>query len=171
MALGLAVALPVRAEEAAPLATLHLAADHGTFLVKVSKLEEAKSSGEKVLIKCIEECRQPVSYEEIVDGNILGVFELLDIGDIIFSTWADGDDYVVRVYKIGSASVTKIFDEHTVLPPDFINVASPGLIVRTSEFDQRAKTKDMPIFTEWRWDGASFNKLPQKSGKPKIKSQ
>lgn len=156
------------AAESVSLATLRVHRGYGTFFVQVSDSGD-HTLHRKIRIECVEKCRQPVFFEEKLVDPVLGVFTLSDRDDIIFSIWASGTAYVVRAYKIGPTSAVKVFEEYSKWYPYFIGSSSPGVVIRTFLYDERADpTREEPKPRDWRWDGVAFTRIPAKAGNPLL---
>jgi hypothetical protein len=144
------------------MATLRLHRDDGIFLVKVFDTDTV-APGPRIRIECVEKCRHPVFFEDNTADPTMGIFALSGKEGIIFTLWGTGSALVVRVYKIGPVSVSRVFEGYTKWYPYFIGSSAPAFVIRTFLYDQRADIhKDQPKIYDWRWDGSSFSRIPVK---------
>jgi len=133
----------------APVALLRVDAEQSSFTVKVA---EDRAGGYQIAIDCIEGCTEATHYREITGDTPLGLFSE-DRGDLIFSIWATGSVYRVRVWSVSKGAVRKVAELSSRGRPDFLTAADGELLVQTYEADSGVAP---PHRVGWKFEGGRF---------------
>jgi hypothetical protein len=125
----LAAFFAIGAVQSAPVASLRVDANQATFLVTI---EEDHSHGYQVQIKCVAKCSRQIIYRESIGDSPMGLF--CNDNGLIFSSWAGGSAYRVRVWRVTDHEIKKIGELASWhRPPEFMTDRFGRPVVRTYE--------------------------------------
>lgn len=96
-------ALALGAVQPTPVALLRVDAEQASFLATV---EGDLAEGYKIQIKCVAKCYHPISYSETIGDSPMGLFA--DENGLLYSKWAGGSAYRVRVWRVTDNGVRKV---------------------------------------------------------------
>jgi hypothetical protein len=89
---------------------------------------EDRNSGYRLEVDCVERCAQAMHFALPVGDTPMGLIDL-DRDGLVYSVWGTGCCYMVRVWKITSAGVTKVLETGSRGLPSL--VTNPRLAVIT----------------------------------------
>ncbi|MCR5877738.1 hypothetical protein [Phenylobacterium sp. J367] len=88
----------------------------------------------------------------------LGLFQLMDGDDLVYSTWASGSAYRVRVWSVRGGHLAQVLEASTRDRPEFVTGRDGAPEVRTTEADGGTQPRRTVV---WRYDGAAFQRIEQ----------
>src|SRR4051794_23434382 len=86
------------------------------------------STGYRLKVDCVSRCARPIHFAAPVGDTPMGLVDL-DRSGLIYSVWGTGCCYVVRVWKITPAGVSRVLETGSRSVPSVIT--EPGLTVVT----------------------------------------
>ena len=105
---------------------------------------------------------KPLHYAEEISDTPLGLFKRSDWDNLIYSTWAGGSAYRVRVWSVTDDGVQSLFEESSRGMPGFITDKSGRQIIRTYERPHDAVGRDTSLNSQvvlWRLENGHFVRL------------
>src|SRR5438045_4015131 len=70
---------------------------------------EDRRVGYRLTVDCINSCARPLHYSTSIGDSPLGLLDL-DRDGLVYSVWGTGCCYIVRVWKVTSHGVAKVFE-------------------------------------------------------------
>jgi hypothetical protein len=112
-------------------ASVWLDADQAQLLAKV----EDGPRGYRLIVDCVRGCIPRTRYVQDVSDSPISLFRLWDGDDLLFSVWAGGSAYRVRVWKVSRGAVVELLEASSRGRPDISSAVDGAPTVRTYEAD------------------------------------
>lgn len=111
--------------------------------------------GYRAIIDCVRHCPAQIRYSQDIGETPLGLFKRWDGDDLVYSTWAGGSAYRVRVWAVTSHGVSQVLDVASRARPDFLATKDGVSVVRTYEADSGVQP---PTPVTWRYQSGRFSR-------------
>ncbi len=131
-----------------------LAVDDAEFSVQVESAPEPV--GHRLSIVCARGCPTPVSLVEPHGEVPLTLLRRWDGGPLLYTLWASGSAYRVKVYALSAKAVASVLDVASLARPDFQSDARGDELVRTTERRTERSPPGEVRRVTWAWTGAKF---------------
>eukprot|EP01035_Chromulina_nebulosa_P012463 gene12463-16614_t len=89
--------------------------------------------GYRWVADCLRGCGKGMRYSQDISDTPISLFRLWDGDDLIYSVWAGGSAYRVRVWKVGVTGVAKLLKASSASRPEFLTMSGGEQAVRTRE--------------------------------------
>ncbi|WP_448662249.1 hypothetical protein ACG3SL_16470 [Sphingomonas sp. CJ20] len=139
-------AMPARAQT---VASLRIHADASTYFANV---DTDPSVGYRLAIACIDACSSSAAYREDIGDVPMGLF-VRDQDGLLFSLWAGGSAYRVRIWRITDAGIRQVAELSSRGRPEFLDDPQGRPIIHT--FDAESGTGPRSVI-RWTYDGKAF---------------
>jgi hypothetical protein len=120
--------LVVLAAAAQALAAASMRVGFGADSEALVQVVDDRTTGYRFKVDCVSQCARPLHYAVPIGDSPMGLINLEGDG-LVYSIWGTGCCYMVRVWKVTSAGVAKIFEAGSRGIPSLIT--SPRLTVIT----------------------------------------
>ena len=120
-------------------------------------------TGYRLVADCLCGCSPAHRYAQDIADTPISLFRLSDNDDLVYSIWAGGSAYRVRVWKVGPDIVAQVLEASTRERPDFLTDSSGAVVVRTFEADA-AVTPSRAV--RWIYDGKAFSRFAEAPASP-----
>ena len=125
----------------------------------IATIETApEPTGHVVQIRCLSGCGDAKVFTDDEGDIPLSLFRLSDAGPLIYSIWATGSAYRIKVYDAGREPVRQVLDAASLGGPDLVTDAKGREVVRTSERRDGAGPRSPLLHVDWTWNGRSFTR-------------
>ena len=114
--------------------------------------------GHRLRIACRSGCAEPVAFVEDEGDPPLSLFRRWDGGPLLYSLWATGSAYHVKVFALGTSGVRTVLDAYSLSRPDFTSLAGGVEAVRTTERRTERSTRDDQRTVTYAWEGGRFER-------------
>lgn len=111
--------------------------------------------GYRAVIDCLNHCPVSIRYLQDIGDTPLGLFRRWDGDDLVYSIWAGGSAYRVRVWAVTSHGVSQVLDVASRGRPDFLSARDGESLVRTYEADGGAQPERI---VTWRYRSGRFSR-------------
>lgn len=112
-------------------------------------------NGYRAIIDCVRHCPVQIRYSQDVGETPLGLFKPWDGDDLVYSTWAGGSAYWVRVWAVTSHGISQVLEVASRARPDFLATKDGVSVVRTYEADSGLQPL-RPV--TWRYQSGRFSR-------------
>lgn len=121
---------------------------------------EDAPKGYRFIVDCVRGCIPPMRYVQDIGDAPISLFRPWDGDDLVYSIWAGGSAYRVRVWKVSLGGVSQVLDASSRGRPDILSAADGTPVVRTYEAESGVGPRS-PV--AWEYRGGVFIKDPQES--------
>lgn len=136
-------------------ASLWVNADQANLLVQI----QDGPRGYRFIVECVRGCIPPTQYTQMIGDAPISLFRTWDGDDLVYSVWAGGSAYRVRVWRVTRARVTQVLEASSRARPDFMTSTDGSPEVRTYEADGGV---DIPSPVVWEYHGGTFSRASGK---------
>jgi hypothetical protein len=120
------------------------------------QIVDDRNSGYRFNVDCVSRCVRPLHYSMPIGDSPLGLLDL-DRDGLIYSVWGTGCCYVVRVWKVTSSGVSKLFETGSRGVPSLITSPHLAIITYMRPTDaRRRETSTSPRPMRWTYSGGRF---------------
>ncbi len=161
LAFACLAAIPVQAEPERTVEALRVTPDGRTAIE--FRVAEAPDLRRWLTIACVAGCARPIHVREEINDPPLGLLSL-DGSELVYSLWATGCCYVVRVWRVTPTNVEMIFEKGSRGVPSvrtFPDVSIETYMRPTDERGRDVSTKLERI--AWAYEAGKFVQIPRTS--------
>jgi len=115
--------------------------------------------GYRFVVDCVRGCIPAMRYTQGVEDYPISLFRTWDGDDLVYSVWAGGSAYRVRVWRVTRTGVTQVLEASSRGRPDFMSSGDGSPEVRTYEADSGV---DTPKPVTWEYRGQTFSRVSGK---------
>jgi hypothetical protein len=142
--------LPLLGEDSVR-SSVWLDADDAQLLAKI----EDGPKGYRLVVDCVRGCIPRTRYVQDISDSPISLFRLGDGDDLLFSIWAGGSAYRVRVWKLSRGGVVQLLKASSRGRPDFVSTDDGAPAVRTYEADSGLQD---PHPMTWEYRNGNFTR-------------
>jgi|EndMetStandDraft_2_1072991.scaffolds.fasta_scaffold49395_1 hypothetical protein len=111
--------------------------------------------GYRLVADCVRGCRPQVSYVQSIQDSPISLFRLWDGDDLVYSVWAGGSAYRVRVWRLSRAGMTQLLEVTSRARPDFLTGSDGTAEIRTYEAEGGTQPTHPVV---WRYRDGKYSK-------------
>lgn len=133
----------------------------GSMLVTDQQTAELRAEiqygpvGYRFVVDCVPGCLSAGRYSQDISDSPIGLFKLWDGDDLVYSIWAGGSAYRVRVWAVTARGVSQVLEASSRGRPDFLSGPDGAPEIRTYEADGGTQPQ-RPVL--WRYRAGTFAK-------------
>ena len=111
--------------------------------------------GYRFVVDCVRGCLATSRYLQDISDSPIGMFKLWDGDDLVYSIWAGGSAYRVRVWAVTARGVSQVLEASSRARPDFLSGPDGAPEIRTFEADGGTQPQRQVL---WRFRAGTFAK-------------
>ena len=120
--------------------------------------QAVEPTGHRLRISCRSGCAKPVAYVQDEGDAPLSLFRRWDGGTLLYSLWATGSAYHVKVFTLQPEGVRMVLDAYSLSRPDFTSLPGGVEAVRTTERQTERSARDDQRTITYAWSGGRFGR-------------
>ena len=124
----------------------------------IIRVVEDRGSGYRLEVNCVTRCIRPMHYAVPVGDTPMGLVDL-DRDGLIYSVWGTGCCYMVRVWKVTPARVSKVLETGSRGVPSLVTTPELTVVTYMRPVDANGREKGIsPRPLKWTYRRGRFER-------------